>query len=71
MLVQEYIAEALDPQPPGEWDEEILKAFTAECTSEDEGDATDADIDGSDSNAEIDSDEQGESSCQSDDNRSE
>ena len=50
MLVQEYIAEALDPQPPGDWDEEILNAFTVNCTSED-------DMDGSDNSAEIDSDE--------------
>jgi len=45
MLVQEYIAEVLDPQPSGEWEEEMRKAFTTGCTSEDEGDAVGVDID--------------------------
>lgn len=55
MLIQEYIAEALDPQPSGEWDQEIFKAFTADCAREDEEDldTTDVGVDGSDSDAEI------------------
>jgi len=61
MLVQEYIAEVLDPQPPAEWKEEMHQAFTAGCTSEDPGDAASVDIDdtaGSDSDDEVDLDEQ-------------
>jgi hypothetical protein len=27
MLVQEYVAAALDPQPPEEWDEEIRRSI--------------------------------------------
>ena len=47
MLVQEYIAEVLDPQPPSEWEEEMHKAFT---TSGDE-DASGADTDDAASHA--------------------
>ena len=64
MLVQEYIAEILDHQAPGEWEEEMRKAFSNERTSGDEEDTMDFDIDdltgddGSDSDSEIGSDEQ-------------
>ncbi|KAF8806078.1 hypothetical protein BYT27DRAFT_7191380 [Phlegmacium glaucopus] len=36
MLIQEYIVDVLDPQPSGEWEEEMRKAFTTGHTSEDE-----------------------------------
>ena len=72
MLVQEYIAQVLDTQPPDEWKEDMHKAFTTGCTTEDEEEAAGVDSDdtpghvGSDSDAEI-SDEQDDDDDNDDD----